>query len=108
MRRLRAPGGGDLGGYRYTAFGKTVENTATVEQDLRWKGRWYQNLGGLEVYDVRARQWSPELGSFLSVDEQDYHDETSTLWGWPGQNPFSWSDPSGNLGDCLLYTSRCV
>jgi hypothetical protein len=27
VRRLREPGGNDLGGYRYTAFGDTLEDT---------------------------------------------------------------------------------
>jgi YD repeat-containing protein len=39
VRALRGPGDTDLGGYRYTAFGKTVEDTATLDQSLRWQGR---------------------------------------------------------------------
>jgi Domain of unknown function (DUF4258) len=27
--------------------------------------------------------------------EFPFHDRRSTLWGWPGQNPLKWSDPSG-------------
>lgn len=52
VRRLRAAGGQDLGGYRYSAFGRTLENTVLNEdatkqgyfdlttQPLRWKGMW--------------------------------------------------------------------
>ncbi len=97
VRRLRAPGGGDLGGYRYSAFGKTLEDTATVTQSLRWKGRWYSQVAG-GIYDVRARQWSPQLGSFLTIDEFAYHDPKTTLWGWPGQNPVRYADPAGRGG----------
>ena len=96
VRRLRGPSGTDLGGYRYTAFGKTVTDDALVDQPLRWKGRWYSAVAG-GVYDVRARQWSPELGSFLSVDEFEFHDAKGTLWSWPNQNPLRFSDPSGRL-----------
>jgi RHS repeat-associated protein len=96
VRRLRAPGGGDLGGYRYSAFGKTVEDTATVTQSLRWKGRWYSQVAG-GLYDVRARQWSPQLGAFLTIDEFAFHDAKTTLWGWPAQNPVSRMDPSGRF-----------
>jgi hypothetical protein len=39
------------------------------------------------TYDFRARQWSPELGIFLAIDEYEYHDTRSHLWGWPQQNP---------------------
>jgi len=96
VRRLRASGGGDLGGYRYSAFGKTVEDTAAVDQPHRWKGRWYSQVAG-GIYDVRARQWSPQLGAFLTIDEFAFHDTTSTLWGWPGQNPIRFRDPTGHL-----------
>ena len=95
VRALRASGGADLGGYRYTAFGETVEDTTTVEQPLRWKGRWHSVVAGIEVYDVRARQWAPELGVFLSVDEFEFHDPKWTLWSWPNQNPLRFLDPTG-------------
>jgi RHS repeat-associated protein len=112
VRRLRQPGGLDLGGYRYSAFGETVEDTVVLQsvnpliqadnrtQPLRWKGMWRFDLGGgVEVYDARARMWSPKLGTFLSVDEFAFHDSRSTLWGWPSQNPIRYSDPSGRYFD---------
>ncbi|MBK9263222.1 MAG: hypothetical protein IPM54_25895 [Polyangiaceae bacterium] len=102
VRRLRGPGGSDEGGYRYSAFGKAYPADAgtpapSMDQPLRWKGRWYEPVAG-GVYDVRARWWSPEAGVFLSIDGLEYHDATTTLWGWPGQNPWRWSDPSGKDG----------
>jgi hypothetical protein len=39
------------------------------------------------------------LGVFLSIDEFAYHDARSTLWGWPGQNPYRWRDPTGRTSD---------
>jgi RHS repeat-associated protein len=108
VRRLRAPGGADLGGYEYAAFGAQVAPDAgtpapgglLAEQPWRWKGRWWSPRGGAAgTYDVRARTWSPELGVFLSIDEFAYHDARSTLWAWPGQNPYRWSDPTGHRPD---------
>jgi RHS repeat-associated protein len=98
VRRLRGPAGEDLGGYRYTAFGKAYSADATtpaaqVDQPLRWKGRWLNARTGL--YDVRARMWSPELGVFVNADEFALLRKDSTLWGWPGQNPLRYSDPTG-------------
>ncbi len=52
--------------YRYAAFGKTVLDTTTITQPLRWKGRWFSPVAG-GIYDVRARQWAPEMAVFLSV-----------------------------------------
>lgn len=50
------------------------------------------------------RQWSPELGAFLSPDEFAFHGARGTLWSWPGQNPIRHRDPSGRKpGD--LYES---
>jgi hypothetical protein len=43
--------------------------------------------------------WSPALASFLSVDEFAWHDPTTTLWGWPGQNPWAHRDPFGRGDD---------
>jgi RHS repeat-associated protein len=93
------------GFYRYTAFGETIEDTTTITQPLRWKGRWYSPVAG-GIYDVRARQWSPEMGAFLGVDEYVYHNPRWTLWSWPNQNPTRFGDVSGhNLSSfvkCLL------
>lgn len=97
VRELRASGGASVGGYRYSAFGRTIDDTATIDQPLRWKGRWYSPIAG-GTYDVRARQWAPEAGVFLAVDEFQYHDAVGTLWGWPGMNPERYSDPSGRRG----------
>ncbi len=100
VRRLRDSSGNDLGGYRYTAFGQAFPADATtpapaVNQPWQWKGRWFEPVAG-GLYEMRARWWSPAVGAFLSVDEYAYHDRNSTLWGWPGQNPVRWRDPSGH------------
>ena len=61
----------------------------------------FAGCGG--TYDVRARQWSPELGVFLSVDEFRYHSKRTTLWGWPGQNPMRFRDPRGRNAAIIEY-----
>jgi RHS repeat-associated protein len=113
VRRLRngptpqGPYGGppaDLGGYKYTAFGKLLPEDAgtpypklgltPIDQPLRWQGRWYYPTAG-GLYDFRNRIWSPELGAFLSPDDFGYLTPTGTLWSWPGQNPMANRDPFG-------------
>ncbi len=104
VRRLMRPGGSDAGGYRYTAFGTQMPADATTpsaqfDQPLRWKGRLFTEfVPGAGLYDVRARAWSPEMGAFTSIDEYAFHDARSTLWGWPGENPAAWRDPTGHCG----------
>jgi RHS repeat-associated protein len=101
--------------YRYTAFGEAYTNdttdypapTGVNALPVRWKGRWLAysaNMGTanqVELYDMRARWWSPQLGVFVSVDQFAYHDPNSTLWGWGGQSPLRWNDPSGNCPACV-------
>jgi RHS repeat-associated protein len=72
------------------------------QHSLRWKGMWRYDVGGVELYDARARMWSPALGSFLSIDEFQFHDGRTTLWGWPGQNPLRYRDPSGHYSSGLV------
>jgi RHS repeat-associated protein len=101
VRRLRDPSGADLGGYRYTAFGKAYAADAAtpeaqVDQPLRWKSRWFN--ASTELYDMRTRQWSPALGAFITTDRLHLLRSDTTLWGWPGQNPFKFADPLGQDG----------
>ncbi len=105
VRRLRDSSGGDLGGFRYTAFGQVETADAStpapsVTQGLSWKARWTVPVAG-GLVDMRARWWSAQLGAFLSVDELALHDSNSTLWGWGNQNPVKWSDPSGRCPACV-------
>jgi RHS repeat-associated protein len=75
---------------------------------------WRYDLGGVELYDARARMWSPEMGTFLSVDEYAFADRTNTLWAWPNQNPVRFGDPSGRSRppggrlDVGLFTSSQI
>ena len=50
---------------------------------------------------MRARVWLPEVGVFSAIDELAYQDARSTLWGWPGQSPYRYSDPSGRCPACV-------
>ena len=96
----------DLGGYKYTAFGRLLPPDAgtpaptalgqALSQPIRWQGRWLEEETGL--YDFRNRVWSPELGAFLSPDEFGYLTGTGSLWSWPGQNPIRWRDTMGRFG----------
>jgi RHS repeat-associated protein len=106
VRGLRASGGSDLGGYRYSEFGQTVEDTTLITQPLRWKARWFSPIAG-GMYDMRARQWSPAPAIFLIVDEFDFHDPNGTLWSWPKQNPIAWADPTGHKEAPLTCYETC-
>jgi RHS repeat-associated protein len=102
----------DVGGYSYTAFGRTLSETepggvappdSEISSLLRWQAR--PTIAGF--YDFRARLWSPELGTFLQPDQYVYLTRGGTLWSWPGNNPFRWRDPSGRFweeaGDFVMF-----
>jgi hypothetical protein len=96
----------DLGGYRYTAFGRlnTVDTTTAYpsiagtryNQPLRWQSHWFIDAGP-GFYDFRARVWSPDLATFLQPDEYGFLSRTGTLWSWPGQDPFRWRIRVGGM-----------
>ncbi len=84
--------------YLYEAFGKEVLKTGTTRNPFRWLGEigYYtetETAGGVPIY-VRARQYSPVQGRWLSVDPLD---------GWLWQALFMYvenqlmrlRDPSG-------------
>jgi len=54
------------------------------------------------------------LGAFLSVDEFEFHDKKSTLWGWPRMNPIRFRDPLGRDDNsdchvaCWVAIAACV
>ncbi len=85
------------------AFGADAGTPAPVvdgvsfAQPLRWQGRWLDTATG--IYDVRNRQWAPELGAFLSADEFRFFSGSGTLWSWPGQNPVRLRDRTGQFTD---------
>lgn len=91
---------GDLGGYSYSAFGKTLGATepggiaapTAVGSSFKWQGK---RQIAPNLYYSRARIWSADLGAFLQPDEYGFLTRGGTLWSWPGQNPFRWRDPSG-------------
>jgi RHS repeat-associated protein len=94
--------------YRYTAFGEAYPADATtpapaIDQPLQWKARWLSPLAG-GIYDVRARQWAPQIGAFLQIDQLEQHDDGTTLWGWARKSPVAFSDLDGHLeepGQCI-------
>jgi plasmid stabilization system protein ParE len=62
----------------------------------------------VEVYDVRARQWCPELGAFLSIDEYEYHDETRRFGGGRIVSPIRWAEGTSVGGrECEKSLGLC-
>ncbi len=96
--------------YTYEPFGKTTV-TGTSLNPFQFTGREHEGpaVGGVDgtgLYYYRARYYQPRLQRFLSEDPIGFLGGDVNLYGYVGQNPVLWTDPSGQnplliLG-CLL------
>lgn len=92
--------------YRYRAFGEQTEDYAGEEIPNRY--RWVGQLGyyyqpDLGTYWLRARDYAPTTGRFLSKDPVR---EDANRYRWPGNSPISRLDPSG-MTDCYEQAHAC-
>ena len=85
IRSASATFKGDLGGYGYTAFGKSIAPSdpggvtppvGINASPFPWQGKRFM---APNLYDSRARVWSADWGAFLQPDEYGYLTPTGTL-----------------------------
>lgn len=80
--------------YDYEPYGTLRTQTGTLTNLLRFTGQ-YQDPTGL--YHLRARQYDPQLGRFLSFDpaSQTVRKAAISLYAYSGGRPTLMVDPSG-------------
>ena len=91
----------------YDSFGNAISNQATgsaasgagkaapnIATTYRYTGREYGVDTGLYYY--RNRWYDPEVGKFISEDPIGFAGGDINLYGYVGNNPLSFVDPSGN------------
>ena len=105
MIGLADSGGAEVADFRYDAFG--VERGATGSAaalpsdlgcDFRYHGQWQERASGL--YYVRARNYDPGSGRFLSRDAVEgafAQPETFHPYTWNANNPEVFRDPTGRF-----------
>jgi RHS repeat-associated protein len=105
--------------YLYSAFGElTITNAQGATQSKSAFGNVFQYQGQLfdaatATYSMRAREYKPEWGRFLSPDPLGMRAEPS-LYAFAGGRPLQSRDPSGmvscdiNLGRCDLDDSEAA
>ncbi|MBN9425418.1 MAG: PASTA domain-containing protein [Burkholderiales bacterium] len=95
-RQLADAGGNVTDRYTYDAFGVTLAQSGTNANPFRYSGESLDSATGL--YDLRARQYQPETGRFISTDPfMGYAESPITLhrYLYAGADPVNNRDPSG-------------
>jgi len=75
----------DAGGNPISASHFSVRNLFTGQQ-------WYSEI---ELYDLRNRFYSPDIGRFLQADPIGFSGDATNLYRYCGNNSLSGSDPTG-------------
>ena len=80
--------------YAYSPFG-VFEDESTVEDIVphRFAGGLYDNATGL--YRFGARDYDPQIGRWLAKDPISFAGGDTNLYGYVGQDPINFADPSG-------------
>jgi len=94
VRDVTRQNGGSQLSYDYEPYGTIRTQTGTLDQPLRFTGQ-YQDPTGL--YHLRARQYDPTSGRFLSVDPAGQTDGGGAIspYLYAGNRPTTMVDPSG-------------
>jgi RHS repeat-associated protein len=96
VTELSGGGGTQLGQYDFNPFGDNPTSSnvdpSVAGNPITFAGEYQDPITGL--YDLRARQYDPTMGDFLSPDPlgpQDY----ASVYAYVDDNPLGYLDPSG-------------
>jgi RHS repeat-associated protein len=78
-------------------------STSSTDNRFRYNGKEYQNDLGLEWYDYGARMYDPALARWHSVDPMAEDLAGVTPYNYCFNNPISYNDPTGMLGEHSTY-----
>jgi len=81
---------------RYGSFGKAeIQEGATVENNLRFPGQYYDAETGLHYNWMRY--YDPKTGRYTRTDPIGFNGGDENLYNYVWGNPNFWVDPSGEL-----------
>jgi|GEM_PF-3352703 len=75
----------------YDSFGNKITSNLTTR--YQYTGREYDEYTGLMFY--RARFYDPQIGRFTSEDPIGFEGGDVNLYGYVGNNPIKFNDPTG-------------
>ncbi len=88
----------------FTAFGEPLDAT----DEFGFAGEQQDPTG---LVHLRARQYDPAFGRFVSVDPVQPGSPGTTGWGlyaYAGNNPTTWGDPSGRVSESAVLERNSV
>jgi RHS repeat-associated protein len=92
-QKLTAQDGTVVWSAQYTAFGEAVIDLATVENNLRFPGQFYDDETGLH-YNFN-RYFNPKIGRYLRVDPIGFLGGDTNLYEYTKDNPVNRFDALG-------------
>lgn len=79
--------------YDYDSYGNLKDLMNRIKQAYTYTGREWDKETGLYYY--RARYYDPMEGRFISMDPISFQGGDVNLYGYTGNNPINFTDPSG-------------
>lgn len=80
-------------------------NSGNLQANYKYKfiGRELQDELGLNMYDLRARQYDPAIARFVTIDpltdEVEQLDKSNYAYAW--NDPIKYNDPDGECPNCV-------
>jgi RHS repeat-associated protein len=84
--------------YTFDSFGKQTASSGSLTNPFQYTGRESDTETGLYYY--RARYYDPSTGRFLSEDPIRYASGSVNFYGYAGNDPVDYIDPSGLSPEC--------
>ncbi len=91
---LTSSSGTDVGNYTYDAFGQVLTSPTNSTNPFSFAGERIDPITGL--VDLRARQYDPATGRFVSQDPDGYENGIN-LYTYAANDPINQNDPTGQV-----------
>jgi RHS repeat-associated protein len=93
IRELTDYGGNIQAQYRYDPYGQATKIQGLLDCDFQYAGYFYEPTSGFNLN--RYRNYSPNLGRWISRDPLEDEENDSNLFDYVKNNPIGFYDPTG-------------